>query len=199
MKRIRAATFAEASDLSASWVFVDIGFASKAKSCGLLVGSGQPLEMTFSHLQSFLVCLCAEDVVPVNLVIEAPLSIAFNAEGNPTGRSVELRNGKSRYWYVGLGCSVLVASTHLMRSILEAPRGREIRLVEGLVSFKAQGVASSHSMDVLALREIALQRPATRGRIIPASALKLSSSDRLESAFAVAGMDFGIPPVLSVE
>ena len=151
---IRAGTPAEANRYSGEWVFVDLGFAEKAKSCGLLLGDGKPEEISFSQLTARLLEVIAFAQQPLNLLIEAPLSVAFNEYGNPTGRIIERRESRTRYWYVGLGCSVLVAATYLLRSIHEANPRREIRLFEGLASFKPKGVRSSHSDDVLKLRKV---------------------------------------------
>jgi hypothetical protein len=198
MANIRAAAVAEASDKSLPWVFVDLGFASKAKSCGLLVGEGEARALSFSQLQSEVTSICRAGDEPLNLLLEAPLSVAFAANGNPTGRSVEKRGGQTRYWYVGLGCSVLVAATYLLRSIYDLGLKREIRLVEGLVSFKPKAIASSQTADVVALREVVWRQNSLRGRIVAPEGLTLSGGDRIVSAFRVAAMDFGVPPVVEV-
>ena len=197
MEEIRAGQINEADRLSGEWLFVDIGFSSKARSCGLLGEQGQPLEFTFSQIQAHLVEKSEIAGRPLNIVLEAPLSVAFASNGNPVGRAVELRDGKSRYWYVGLGCSVLIATTYLIRAISEASRAREIRLFEGLVSFKPKGTASSHSNDVMLLRDVIWGVPGV-GRVVPPNELASSSDHTLRSAFAVAGMDYGVPPVISV-
>jgi hypothetical protein len=70
--------------------------------------------------------------------------------------------------------------------------------VEGLVSFKPKGIASSHTADAVALREVVWQENSSRGRIIAPEELALSEGDRVVSAFRVAGMDFGVPPIVVV-
>ena len=198
MSTIRAALTHEATRTSAEWVFVDLGFAQNAKSCGLLVGDGKPRDLSFSELQAFLVSLVTSGSESLNLLLEAPLSVSFGVNGNPTGRSVERRDGKSRYWYVGLGCSVLVAATYLLRAIHDAQPSREIRLFEGLVSFKSKGVRSSHSNDVLNLRNVIWESNSSLGRVVPAEELAASEGDHVKSAFVVSGMNFGVPPVVAV-
>jgi hypothetical protein len=197
MSNIRAARIEEAVRSSGDWFFVDVGFSSSSKTCGFLEGDGQPEILTFAALRSKLVALVESIGPPANLVIEAPLSVAFNASGNPVGRSVELRNGQSRYWYVGLGCSVLVAATYLLRAVTDACAHREVRLLEGLVSFKEKGVVSSHTEDVRNLRAVVWGVP-SMGRIVPAEQLATSEAHVLQSAFAVAGMNYGVPPVVLV-
>lgn len=193
---IRAGVFAEANRRSGEWVFVDLGFAEKAKSCGLLLGDGSPEEVSFSGLKARLLEVAASDRRPLNLLIEAPLSVAFNEHGNPTGRVIEKRESQTRYWYVGLGCSVLIAATYLLRAIHDTNPRREIRLFEGLASFKPKGVRSSHSNDVINLRKVIFNEGSTSGFIVPAEKLAASSKHRLYSAFLVAGMDFGVPTVV---
>jgi len=197
MTNIRAGQTDEATCSTGEWLFVDVGFSSKSRSCALLSGEGEPIELTFSQTKAHLVELAAASTRPLNIVLEAPLSVAFAQTGNPVGRSVELRDGKSRYWYVGLGCSVLVAATYLVRAISDAQRTREIRLFEGLVSFKPKGLASKHSKDVLLLRDIVWNIPGV-GRVVPPDELAISSDHTLRSAFAVSGMDYGVPPVIAV-
>lgn len=197
MSNIRAGTVAEAVPDSGEWAFVDPGFASKSRSCGLLLQAKEPVRLTFAELQSALIDLALASPLPLNLVIEAPLSVAFGHKGNPSGRSIELRAGKARYWYVGLGCSVLVSATYLLRSIAEARPTREIRLFEGLVSFKEKGVASDHCADVLSLKSVIWGQEGV-GRIVSPAELAASPADRVASAFEVAGMNYGVPPVIAI-
>ncbi len=196
---IRPGTPAEANRHSGAWVFVDLGFAEKKKSCGLLLGDGIPEEVTFSQLNARLLEVIASSERPLNLLVEAPLSVAFTKDGNPTGRAIEKRGSHTRYWYVGLGCSVLVGATYLLRAIYEANLQREIRLFEGLVSFKPKGIRSSHSNDVVNLRQIVWGDNAVSGHVLSAEKLLVSNKHKLSSAFAVAGMDFGVPAVVVLD
>ena len=97
---IRAGSIDEINTTSGSWVFIDIGFANKAKSCGLLFDDGEPVEVTFNQAVEKICSHIRTSHTPVNLVIEAPLSVSFDNYGNPKGRAVEKHNGKTRYWYV---------------------------------------------------------------------------------------------------
>lgn len=197
MTSIRAGRIEEAVPSSGEWLFVDLGFSSKSRTCGGLGEQGFSQEMTFTQAMSAISDLAKLHGRPLNLVLEAPLSVSFAENGNPAGRSIELRNGKSRYWYVGPGCSVLVAATYLLRSVAETRRGREIRLFEGLVSFKPRGVTSSHSADVLLLRDVVRGVPGI-GRVVPPRELPAQPNHTVRSAFAVSGMDYGVPPIISV-
>lgn len=200
---IFAGNLSQANLASGDWVFVDIGFASAAKSCGFLFGSDQPEDITFSELKARLQAIVRAGNNPLNLLIEAPLSVSFNDSGNPTGRSVEKRGSDTRYWYVSPGCSVLVAATYLLRSIQDTKPKRDIRLFEGLASFKPKGVKTKGSEDVKVLRGIIeahsmVHTRNSKGEIVDPRKLQVNPEDVLSSAFLVAGMDFGIPPVVVV-
>ena len=199
MTIIRAGSADEANRHSGEWVFVDLGFAEKAKSCGLLLGDGKPDEVSFSQIREKLLDVVASGEGPLNLLIEAPLSVTFNEHGNPTGRRIERRGKDTRYWYVGLGCSVLVAAMYLLRELHDASSNREIRLFEGFASFKPKGVRSSHTNDVLNLRNVVWDSEPTSGFVASADELAVSPNHDLRSAFLVAGMDFGIPAVVALD
>lgn len=195
---LRAGTMHEMGESSGEWFFVDVGFSREKPTCGLLVGNGDPQEMTFAEVRARIAKACCATAGPLNLLLEAPLSIAFGPNGNPVGRRCERRGRDTRYWYFGLGCGVLIAATYLLREVHDLSRKREVRLFEGFASFKPTGSRSSHKDDVLALREVAWSRAAGRGYIVDPSDLKLNEEDEVFSAFRVAGMDFGVPPVVVV-
>jgi len=79
---------------------------------------------------------------PINLLIEAPLSVTFVDENttnnsNPVGRSFEKCDNLTRYWYSGAGCTTMVAAMYLIHEIqLKVESGVEIRLFEGFVTYK---------------------------------------------------------------
>lgn len=194
----------EAIRASGDWVFVDIGFSSKSKSCCIAVGDADPFHISYGELGPFLVRLTTRETDAVNLVIEAPLSVTFSMDGNPTGRQIEMRRRidtcrrETRYWYVGPGAVVLTAATYLLFQLKQANQENQIRLFEGFASFKSNPPPSSHVDDICALRDVVWGRD-SRGRIVGPDELKLNCDDVLRSAFEVAGMDFGIPAVVLVE
>ena len=196
VKRIQAGPKQPVAD--AEWVYVDIGFSATKKSCGLLIGGGEPVEITFTDLIVELQKLIAVDTSrPLALVIEAPLSVALH-QGGPTGRSIEVgetyTKGRkkvtpTRYWYAGLGLVVLTAATYVLRALHDAQPKRPVHLYEGFVSFKDQEQQSDHKADVRALH-------AAR---VKGDFLKPAAKDGqgvVESAFKVAGMDFGVPFII---
>jgi len=203
MTIIRAAAISEVLEAKNQWLFVDVGFAGdKTRSCGYLLDDENPEKLTFSGLIEELIDLGHSSCEPLYLVLEAPLSVAFSKKGNPTGRRIERRGSKTRYWYTGLGASILQAATHIVRALHQSGPMREIRLVEGFVSFKDNSRRSSHTDDVLVLKHVldeVRSGRASAGRIVQPLDLKQSDTDSLQSAFEVAGMAFGIPPVILVE
>lgn len=191
--QIRAGYVSEISKESGDWLFVDVGFASKRKSCGILKNDGQPVNLTFRAMVECVVNE-AQSVTdrPLNLLLEAPLSSAFNKDGNPTGRNGELKGGRHRYWYESSGVTMVVATGYLLRALVECGVQREVRLFEGFVSFKDRDNPSSHEDDVEALREVVWNQHMCS--IVSPADLKREATDKLVSAHRFAGMDFDIPP-----
>ncbi|MXZ39103.1 MAG: hypothetical protein F4230_03640 [Holophagales bacterium] len=197
------ATPEDASRSSGLWLFVDVGFSRRTRSCGFAVDDCPPEELTFGCLVQRTLDVVSSASTPINLLLEAPLSAAFNKNGNPTGRRIEKRGSQVRYWYLGPACVVLVAATYLLRQIREATLKEPgstapIRLFEGFASFKEGRGTSSHVDDVSDLRNVAWGRAGVPGKVVWADDLKMNESDTLRSAFAVSGMDLGVPPVVLV-
>ncbi|MBL3601127.1 MAG: hypothetical protein JMN25_14880 [gamma proteobacterium endosymbiont of Lamellibrachia anaximandri] len=193
---IRAGSIKEVTPESGNWVFIDIGFANKAKSCGLLFGDGVPTEITFNDAVVAIVEYIHSSSKPINLVIEAPLSVTFDNKGNPKGRCVEKQGNKTRYWYVSLGTTVMVAALYLVRAIHDSKPHNDVRLFEGFVSFKDSNEQTNHSNDVLLLRYIVNNYVNETKAIISPDTLLIDDTDKIQSAFSVAGLDLGVPPIL---
>lgn len=195
---IRAGQKSDIQWNSGPWVFLDIGFSAKQKSCGLLVGDGSPQCLTFADARRRILDQLTPSSSLVNLVIEAPLSVSFDSRGNPTGRTVERFKGKTRPWYVGPGCAVMVAAIYLVRAIEDTQACTMIRLFEGFVSYKDRPHKgnSSHQNDVLLLRE-AVQAPEKHAQsLFDPDQLKSVPTDSIRSAFYIMGLDCGVPVVI---
>ncbi|MBI4806992.1 MAG: hypothetical protein HY795_17390 [Desulfovibrio sp.] len=183
------------------WVFVDIGF-SKKSSCGFIVADENCMEISFAGLKERMYAyvsmrsLSVQKVNVINLVIEAPLSVCFDKNGNPKGRRPEKIDGKTRYWYVGPGCSVLLAATYLLKHISNIQFDGEIRLFEGFVSFKDSSQKRNHCHDAKCLQNIVKNIQRHKHCIIDRREMLFDSSDIILSAFEVHGMDFGVPPII---
>ena len=177
------------------WLFVDVGFSATRRTCGVLNGTGQPREVTFRGLVNLTIKEAQRnDAGPLNLLLEAPLSVAFNEHGNPTGRSFERRGRETRYWYLGAAPTLIIATGHLLRSLVDSEVQRDVRLFEGFVSFKSGNRKSNHIEDVKKLRNAVWNLE--QDCIVTPENIKLCDSDMIESAFKFGGMDFGIPPVV---
>lgn len=179
-----------------NWVFLDIGFAEKRKSCGLLFGDGHPNCLRFAEAKENILEHIRHSSPPVKLVIEAPLSACFDQHGNPKPRKIETADGKSRFWYVGAGCAVMVAAMYLIQDVHNAEPRIPIRLFEGFVSFKDSSTPTDHYRDVRLLRDVVRDPLKFSTAIYTGEDLKSDPTDRLVSAFRVAGLDLGIPAVI---
>lgn len=113
---LHAGRIEDINEQSGQWVFVDVGFFRDGKTGGLLVHDGTPRALTFDSLRAELVSPGTKKTGLRNLVLEAPLSAAFTAAGNPAGRAMEKSETGHRYWYAGLGCQVTVAAAYLLRA-----------------------------------------------------------------------------------
>jgi hypothetical protein len=185
--------------MDANWVFLDIGFSANKSSSGLLIGNGDPASFQFGEARRRIVECVKHASTPTNLVIEAPLSVCFNKDGNPVGRLIEKEalEGKmtTRYWYAGLGCSVMVAAMYLIRDLSDVASDSQVHLFEGFVSYKDRTLKTDHCDDVELLREVVKNPNAFAGSIIRADAL-CKPGDKIISAFTVCGADCGVPAVI---
>jgi hypothetical protein len=189
---------------SGEWLYVDVGFSSKRKSCGVLGDDdAAPEVLTFAEALARLIATAASveaantpNKANLNLLIEAPLSAAFNERRNPTGRTFEQAEGHHRYWYEGGGCLVMTAAMYIIRALHDSKPRRKVRLFEGFLSFKPKGQVSSHRKDVEALRAVVRNRTRPHDMVLAPDQLASNPSDIVVSAFAVAGMNFGVPAVV---
>jgi hypothetical protein len=191
---IRAGTAEQINWGDGNWIFLDVGFSNNVRSCGLVIGSGVPKCLKFSDAKAEVERAIANCSVS-HLVIEAPLSVCFDQRGNPTGRSIEIQDDQRRYWYVGPGCSVMIASFYLINELSRLTEGSSVVLFEGFVSYKS-AKRTGHREDVLALRDVVRDPNRFRESIYTADQLKKDPADELFSAFRVLGLDCGVPTVI---
>ena len=137
------------------------------------------------------------------MLLEAPLSVAFRQNGNPTRRLCDTHDGRHRDWYVNAGATTLVAAGYLLRALHGCQRQRDVRLFEGFASFRrpqdrprtnAERIAA-HLADVLALRNAVWNQ--NNAQIFGPGELRQHSNDRIESAFPFLDDDL-IPPVIRI-
>lgn len=154
---------------SGDWFIVDIGMSMTETSCGVWYGDGILEAVTFDNLKGLVIQqagVCPEP--PLNLLIEAPLSVVWkpgdNPElrGNPGHRACDSYPGwKDRHWHYNAGSSTLLAAQFLLETLLESQtRRRVVRLFEGHVSFKSdqekslakKSPSESHKRDAMAMK-----------------------------------------------
>ena len=185
---------------SGDWLIVDIGSSPTTRSCGVWHGLGTLDAINFGEL----VALAIEKVEdrgqpPLNLLIEAPLSIALRPDNGAALRLCDTWKGKNRFWHYQAGATTLLAAQMFLRALHECQtRQRKVRLFEGHVSFKGGGSkgAQVHKDDAWALRE-AVWNEKNGQRFEPRRLIKEESKLRIESPFPFFGKDL-IPPVIRI-
>ncbi len=130
-----------------NWFIVDIGYSSSSKSCGYYTSETENDDISYGQLANTIKNY-AKDKKEIGLIIEAPLSISFDKDGNPKGRRPEKikfsekeiidKNLKiktqTRYWYFGAAATVSLATLELLNNIKSSETS--IYLFEGMVTFK---------------------------------------------------------------
>ena len=143
----------ENPELLEDWIFVDIGFARKGNTCGVAVGNCEAEKVTFANLVGKVTEAVQKEGNPLNLLLEAPLSMAFTEDGNPWPRNFEwstkskgndspewfkdLIDPSERFWYSRAGASTKAGAERLIWRLRRCKRRRQVRLFEGAASLKA--------------------------------------------------------------
>jgi len=119
-------------------IAVDLGFAGDGnRSCGVAWGN-EPAsceEMEFGAAVSRV-----SELLQINresvLILEAPLSGAFSASGNPCARGEFEREPQRRYWYVQPGSGIALAAELFVRRPIQAVglENGTVHIVEGFVT-----------------------------------------------------------------
>ena len=203
--KIIAGSCSDINKDSGQWLIVDIGFSSTKYSCGVWDGTGEPSVVTFDGLVNLAIQEVQKcDRTPLNLLIEAPLSVAFQQNRNPTRRLCDIDGDKYRDWYVNAGATTLIAAGYLLRELVGCQRKRDVRLFEGFVSFKdssdspsseAEQIAS-HEEDVLKLKNAVWTKE--NADIFDPGELQQNTHHRIESAFPFLDKRL-IPPVIRIK
>ncbi len=118
-------------------VAVDMGFSGKSKSCGVALAA--PDETPSAKPYHFgTAAKTAAEFIRDNrggvLILEAPLSGAFDAKRNPRARSGFEDGDKPRWWSFGAGAQMALAALYFCRRLDELlPRNLAVHLIEGFV------------------------------------------------------------------
>lgn len=124
-------------------VAIDLGFSGSQPTCGVAMRSpamhdfksqkvrfGESIGLVAGHLKRFSKTV---------MIIEAPLSAAFDEQGNPRPRGEFEAKPKPHWWSIGPGAVMALAAQYFLRELrLVAPVGNCF-LVEGFVTGEDSG------------------------------------------------------------
>lgn len=176
---------------------IDLGFAEQARSSAWAMDDRDPECGTFAMLRDVVLDTVKKKAGPVAILIEAPLSMAFNKDGNPTARAIEIDDQRRRRnWYSGPGASVLVAAAHLLGEMAQGRIARDVYIFEGFKSFRIAGERSDHRQDVRELRAVARGDATCQGGVVQPQYLPRDESDELRPLLSLLGFKSEIPAVV---
>ena len=193
------------------WLIVDIGFSQNNPTSAIWRSDGTLRSMYYGELRPFVIKTAnLNPDQALHLAIEAPLSAAFNENGEPTTRLCDewlrpgAENPDTRSWFANAGASTLVLAGFLLRDLHEGKIGqRQIRLFEGHVTFKFGDnhrprfphAGDKDQADVLAIRHEIEHR--TEANIFDEARLRRDQNSTLRSPFGFLNEHL-IPPVIRV-
>jgi hypothetical protein len=192
---IQAGKISQINLKNGRWIFLDIGFSGKQKTCGLIFADGEPECLKFGEAKRRIIADITASKSPINLAIEAPLSVCFSPEGEPKGRDIEKDGRDTRYWYSGPGCAVMTAAIYLVRAIYDTKPSAQVRLFEAFISYKQKGKQSDHKRDAWLIREAVSKNNKKCFKI----AKPLDARDKVKNAFTVAGIDCKLPAIIKID
>ncbi|MCE2501118.1 MAG: hypothetical protein J4G13_09675 [Dehalococcoidia bacterium] len=199
---IRAGTQVEINALEGDWLFIDLGFHTTNETCGVLKILNPEAEealggnFTFGYTVDVTTNTIHERVrTPLNLVLEAPLSMTFGNAGNPITRACDTGNGPPRPWTAGAAPIVTVSAISLLTKLRDAGDAgieREVRLFEGFVSGRPN---LDHVGVCRLLRDAVWQRQ--ERQIFVGDEIKQNNNDNLLTILWILGMGpIAVPPVI---
>ena len=230
-------------DCDPPWVIIDIGFSSSKRSCGITINGDKipdPLQdyrlnskelkprgdkhygMLCPAITEWLKAHHGAGKRPtLNLMIEAPLSMAFAKRAQPQDKRRGARQGnpiaripdqlqdqdskgekrqRQRLWYTQPASGLMVASMRLIQDLATELNGWEIRLFEGFVSFKEDKApqCKGHWCDTIKLWD-ALELPSS-GPQPHSNPIINPLEGSIVSLLALMGINSSndIPPILRV-
>ena len=195
--RFKAGRYEDIDIEKGLWIILDIG-ASRQETCGLKISNAEAKSLSYSGAtKAILSAIRASNDDTINLVIEAPLSMAYDKDGNPKGRRPEKRGSDNRYWYIGAGAVVALSTLPLIKIIASkfADEPRTIQLFEAFVTFKSGAIPNidPHVYDVEMIYETLKNKESQPDSFIAPDKLKFESSDQIMSALLLLGLGSGVP------
>lgn len=118
---------------------IDLGFSGSRPTCGAAYrakGSNRVVRerLKFGECVDFSLKTLAGSSEAV-LIIEAPLSAAFDTEGNPHARGAFEAAPKARWWSIGPGAAMALAAQYFLRALDQvATSDARHHLIEGFVA-----------------------------------------------------------------
>ena len=196
---IRAGTQDEINALEGDWLLIDLGFHATDATSGVLKilnpGAAEVLagNFTFGDTVNLTTATIGQRIwTPLNLVLEAPLSMTLGNAGNPITRACDIGNGPARSWIAGAGPVVTVSAISLLTKLRDAGIEREVRLFEGFVS----GRPDLDHVGVCRLLWDAVSQLANH-QIFVGDAIKKNANDELLTILWILGMGpNAVPPVI---
>ena len=179
------------------WIFVDIGFGGRkndgaiSKTTGIKIGESLSKNVTWAQCVREIITFVENRNEPLNLMLEAPLSVAFDITGNPAPRAFEKTDKGARYWYVPMGTNVAMSALFLLGK-LKSNLKAKVNLYESIVSFKPK--KTDHAADTDSMYDSVVKSFAN-----PILDFAQKPSDIIESSATMIGWDFGIPPVFVID
>lgn len=196
---------------STEWLIIDIGSAKSRATNAIWRSDGTLESMYLRGVKPFVIKTAQLNFgQALHLAIEAPLSAAFDGDGEPTTRLCDEwprpneAEPDTRPWFANAGASTLLLAEFLLRDLHEENIGqRPIKLFEGHVSFKCKEshkrrfllARNSHQADVLAIKYEIEHR--TEANIFDETRLGRDQNTTLKSPFGFLNEDL-IPPVIRV-
>ena len=174
---------------SGDWIIIDMGFANRTNSCGVAIGSAKARRFWFGDLVKKVIEEAQKKKrEELNLLLEAPLSMAFDHKENPVKRSFE---DLDHAWYRNSGAAMMLAAIRLIDRLDSSDRKREVRLFEAYAPLKG----ANHARVAAALRKV-VKRPIP-DRFVKACDIA-PTSKCLIPAYRVTNGDRKIPPVVKL-
>ena len=185
---------------SRHWLIVDMGMSPTARSCGVWHDPCTLDAVNFGKL----VALAIEKVgsrsqPPLNLLIEAPLSVALRQDHGPAHRVCNTWEGENRFWHYNAGATALLAAQMFLRTLYKClTRRRAVRFFEGHVSYKCgeNKCPQGHKDDAWALKKASWNEKFGQ-RFGPHNLNNEDSDLRIESPFPFFRKDL-IRPVICI-
>ena len=176
---------------SGDWIIVDMGFAYKSNSCGVAIGCEEPQKLWFRELVKKVTTRAHEkNPKQLNLLLEAPLSMAFTKLGDPMPRTFEDLN---HAWYRNSGAAMMLGSICLIDSVNSCERTREVRLFEGFATIPK----TDHRKIAAGLRAVVQGKTEDRqDRIVKPSEIIAPNSGCLKPVYGTERGVGGVPPVI---